>query len=88
MSSPPSIYRGLCFSGEIISHAVILYHRLSLSLRDINELLALQGITVSYESIRRCSRRFGPQFARKLRREQGILADHWLLDEEFVKIQG
>ena len=74
--------------GEIISHAVFLYHRFSLSLRDIEELLALRGITVSYESIRRWSRRFGPQFARKLRREQGTLADHWLLDEVFVNIQG
>ena len=88
MNSTPSIYRGFCFPGEIISHAVFLYHRFSLSLRDIEELLALRGITVSYESIRRWSRRFGPQFARKLRREQGTLADHWLLDEVFVNIQG
>ena len=88
MNSTPSIYRGFCFPGEIVSHAVFLYHRFSLSLRDIEELLALRGITVSYESIRRWSRGFGPQLARKLRREQGTLADHWLLDEVFVNIQG
>jgi putative transposase len=65
-----------------------VHHRYSLNLRDIEERLALLGITLRYESIRRWSRRFGPQFARKLRREQGTLADHWLVDEVFVNIQG
>ncbi|MFT5389831.1 MAG: transposase-like protein [Gammaproteobacteria bacterium] len=27
-------------------------------------------------------------FARKLRRKQGMLAEHWLLDQVFVNIQG
>jgi hypothetical protein len=29
MSSTPSICRGLCFPGEMIAHAVLLYHRFS-----------------------------------------------------------
>jgi putative transposase len=65
-----------------------LYQRFSLSLRDIEELLALRGITVSYEFIRRWRRRFGPQFARKLKRKQGPLADRCFLDKGFVNIQG
>jgi putative transposase len=59
-----------------------------LSLQDIEALLALRGKTISYESVRRWNRRFGPQFACKPRRELGILADHWLLDEVFFNIQG
>jgi putative transposase len=88
MNNTLSIYRGLCFPRDFISHTVFLYHRFALSLRDIEELLALRGITVSYESIRCWSRQFGPEFARKLRRQQGTLAGHWLPDEVFVNIQG
>jgi len=40
------------FSAEIIRHAVWLYFRFSLSLRDVEELLAARGIDVSYETIR------------------------------------
>ena len=60
-------YRGYRFPREIISHSVWLYHRFSLSFRDVEELLAKLGIVVSYETIRQWSRKFGPQYARNLR---------------------
>ena len=44
-------YRGHRFPREIISHAVWLYHRFCLSFRDVEDLLAERGITVSYETI-------------------------------------
>ena len=53
MNATPSIYRGFCFPGEIISNSVFLYHRFSLSFRDVEDLLAHRGIVVSYETIRR-----------------------------------
>ena len=87
MNATRSIHHGFCFPAEIISHAVFLYHRFSLSLRDVEELLALRGIAVSYESIRRWCRRFGPHYARNLRRRQPTSGDHWFLDEVFVNIQ-
>ena len=88
MNTIRSIYHGFCFPAEIISHAVFLYHRFPLSLRDVEELLALRGIAVSYESIRRWCRHFGPHYARNLRRRQPASGDHWFLDEVFVNIQG
>ena len=36
----------------VICHAVWLYHRFSLSFRDVEDLLAERGITVTYETIR------------------------------------
>jgi len=59
-----------------------------LSFRDTEDLLAQRGITVSYEAIRQWCRRFGPAYARILRRRQGRLGDTWHLDELFVTIQG
>ena len=81
-------YRGYRFPREIISHSVWLYHRFSLSFRDEEELLAKRGIIVTYETIRQWCRKFGPEYARNLKRRQGRLGDVWHLDEVFVNIQG
>jgi hypothetical protein len=43
------------FPAEIICHAVWLHHVFSLSLRDVELLLAERGIVVSYETVRRWS---------------------------------
>ena len=76
------------FPSEIISHAVWLYYRFGLSLRDVEDLLAKRGIVVSYETIRRWCGKFGPEHARRLRQRQGRLGDTWFLDEVFVTING
>ena len=49
-----TIYAGYRYPSQIISHAVWLYHRFTLSFRDIEEWLAARGIAVSYETIRNC----------------------------------
>ena len=67
------VYRGFCFPPEVIAHAVFLYHRFPLSLRDVEDLLAQRGIAVSYETIRRWCRRFGPHYARNVRRLVGVI---------------
>jgi transposase-like protein len=46
------IYRGYRFPPEIIQRAVWLYYRFTLSLRDVEELLAERGIEVTHETIR------------------------------------
>jgi putative transposase len=45
-------YKRYRFPPDIISYAVWLYYRFNLSHRDIEDLLAERGITVSHESIR------------------------------------
>lgn len=83
-----SLYRGHRFPPEIISHAVWLCHRFTLSFRDVEELLAECGIAVSYESIRYWCLELGPTYARSLRRKQGRLGDIWHVDELFITIRG
>ena len=81
-------YHGYRFPPEIISHAVWLYHRFGVSCRDVEDLLAQRGITVSYEAIRLWCITFGSEYARRLKRRQSRLGDIWHLDEVFVTIQG
>ncbi len=88
MTSLAPSYHGYRFPPDIISHAVWLYHRFSLSFRDAEDLLAQRGITVTYETIRQWCLTFGPTYARTLRRRRGRLGDTWYLDEVFVTIQG
>ena len=88
MRSRPASYHGYRFPPDIISHAVWLYHRFCLSFRDTEDLLAQRGVTVTYETIRQWCQRFGPVYARRLRRRRGRLGDTWHLDEVFVTIQG
>ena len=83
-----SLYRRHRFPPEVISYAVWLYQRFALSFRDVEDLLAERGITVSYEAIRSWCRKFGPAYARNLRRRQGCLGDIWLVDELFATICG
>ena len=88
MPSQPPSYRGYRFPSEIISRAVWLYHRFGLSFRNVEDLLAERGVTVTYEAIRQWCRTFGLDYARRLRHRRGRQGDTWYLDELFVKIQG
>ena len=81
-------YKRYRFPPELISYAVWLYYRFNLSHRDIEDLLAKRGISVSHEAIRLWCNKFGPQFTRKLRRNHQGYGDTFFIDEVFVKIQG
>jgi putative transposase len=63
-------YKHHRFPVEIISHGVWLYYRFCLSYRDVEELLFVRGVTVSYEAIRKWCRKFGQQYANQLRRRR------------------
>jgi putative transposase len=81
-------YRGHRFPPPIIRHAIWLYLRFTLSYRDVEELLAERGLEVSYETVRRWVLKFGPGFARRLRRSRPRPSDRWHLDEMVVRIAG
>ena len=68
------------FPPEIIRHAVWLYVRFTLSYRDVEDLLAERGLNVSYETVRRWVLKFGPLFARELRRRRHRPISQWRLD--------
>src|ERR1700675_5092452 len=81
-------YRGYRFPPEIIQQAIWLYLRFTLSLRDVEDLLAERGIMVSYETVRRWVNHFGPMIAADLRRRRSKPHTIWHLDEVYLKING
>src|SRR5271166_457801 len=63
-------YTGYRFPPEIIHQAIWLYLRFTLSLRDVEDLLAERGVAVSYETVRRWVNHFGPMIAVDLRKRR------------------
>ena len=87
--NPPVIcYKRHRFPPAIISHAVWLYFRFTLSYRDVEEMLLKRGIAVSYEAIRYWCGKFGQSFANQIRRARHPPGDQWHVDEVFLKIGG
>ena len=73
---------------DVIRYAVWLYLRFTLSIRDVEELLAQRGVEVSREAVRCWVNKFGPLIAANLRRRRGPPTGRWHLDEMVVKIAG
>lgn len=48
------------FPPDVIRYAVWLYFRFTMSLRDVEDLLAERDIDVSYETVRCWANKFGP----------------------------
>ncbi len=88
MHATAPLYRRHRFPAEIISHTVWLYFRFALSYRDVEEIMAVRGITLTYETIREWSLKFGQPCAHDLRRRRPRPGDKWHLDEVFIKIKG
>jgi putative transposase len=80
------LYKRHRFPTEIISHCVWLYHRFDMSFRAVEELLFERGVVLSYETVRRWCVKFGPEYARRLKRRRAQPGDKWHLDEVFLNI--
>src|SRR3954454_6880106 len=58
------------------------------SFREVEELMLVRGVIVSYETIRQWCAKFGPEYACRLRRRRKWPADKWHLGELFLTING
>jgi putative transposase len=68
MHTSHSLYHRHRFPAEIISHCVWLYFRFPLSFRDVEEMLAMRGVSLGYETVREWCLKFGQTYANGLRR--------------------
>ena len=78
-------------SPEVIRLVVQMYVRHPLSLRNVEELLAVRGTDICHETVRLWWNRFGPMFAaetgrKRVDRMRGCTHWRWNLDEVYVKI--
>ena len=85
MRTSVSLYHRRRFPTEI-SHCVWLYFRFALSFRDVEEMLAMRGVSLSYETVREWCLKFGQTYANGLHRKSPRPGDRGHLDEVFLKI--
>ena len=76
------------FPPDVIRYAVWLYYRFTMSIRDVEDLLAERGIDVTHETVRCWANKFGPAFAANIRKAHGRADNVWNLDEMVVRIGG
>ena len=83
-----NIYKRHRFPPDIISYTVLFYYRFNLSHRDIEDLLAERGITVSREAIRLWCIKFGAIYTRRLKRKHRGYGDTFYIDEAGSEVSG
>ena len=72
----------------MISQAIYLYNRFSLSYRDVSDLLLERGIVVSHQTVKIWNVRFGAMFADEIRKRRRKPSRRWHIDEMHCKIAG
>jgi len=81
-------YKRFRFPIAVISRAIYLYNRYTLSYRDVSDLLLERGIAVSHQTIKKWNIRFGELFADEIKRRRRKSTRRWHIDEMHCKIAG
>src|SRR5262249_11643766 len=86
--SRPAIFRGRHFEPEIIATCVRWYLRFSLSLRNVEEMMAERGLLVDHTTVWRWCQKYGPMIYHRLRGKLKYTTTTWHMDETYVRIAG
>lgn len=73
---------------DVILLCVRWYVAYSLSLRNLEEMMAERGIEVYHLSVHRCVIKLVPLFGKACRRIKRLAGSSWGMDETFVKVKG
>ena len=84
----PSLFHGRHFDPAIIVTCVRWYLRFSLSLRNIEELMAERGLVVDHTTVWRWCQQYGPELHRRLRGQLRYKRTTWHMDETYVRVAG
>jgi transposase-like protein len=84
----PELFEGRHFDREVIILCVRWYLRFKLSLRDLVEMMAERGLSISHTTIMRWVRHYAPEFEKRWQRFAGEVGRSWRVDETYVKIRG
>ncbi|NVO56648.1 IS6 family transposase [Rhodobacteraceae bacterium B1Z28] len=81
-------FKGCHFPKQAILHAVDFYLRYSVSLRDLEEILAERGVTVDHATLSRWVVKFSPLVAIEAHKRKKSGAASWRMDETYLKVRG
>ncbi|MER9139230.1 IS6 family transposase [Mesorhizobium sp. M0830] len=81
------------FNGHHIDQSVILlcvrwYLAYTLSLRDLEEMMAECGLKVDHSTVHRWVAHFSPQLLERFNRRKRAVGSKWHMDETYIKVRG
>ncbi|MDP2520851.1 IS6 family transposase [Shimia thalassica] len=81
-------FKGCHFPKPVILHAIYFYLRYSVSLRDLEEILAERGVVVDHATLSRWVAKFSPLVAIEAHKRKRPCAVSWRMDETYIKVRG
>ena len=87
-TSAEDLFKGRRFDQEIIILCVRWYTTFKLSFRDLVQMMAERGITLSHTTILRWVQQYVPEFEKRWSRYARPVGDSWRVDETYLKIKG
>jgi transposase-like protein len=87
LKSPDKLFDGRHFDREIILLCVRPYLRYKLSLRDLVEMMAERGLSLSHTTILRQVQRYPREFVKRWDRFSMPTGQLWRIDEMYWKIR-
>jgi transposase-like protein len=82
------MFKGRQFDQSVILLCVRWYLAYSLSLRDLEEMMAERGIAVDHTTIHRWTLRFSPLLLERFNRRKRAVTGKWHVDETYIKVRG
>ena len=83
-----NIFKWKHFGSQIILLCVRWYLKYPLSYRNLVEMMAERGLTISHTTILRWVLQYSPIINRRIRKHLKPTSDSWRVDETFIKISG
>jgi transposase-like protein len=87
-ASAQELFKGRHFDREIIVLCVRWYLTFKLSSRDLVQMMAERGITLTHTTILRWVQRYVPEFEKRWSRYARPVGDSWRVDETYIKVRG
>jgi len=81
-------FKRLHYPVDIIAQCVRWYLAYSLSLRNLEEMMAARGITVDHSTLHRWVIRMVPVLDKAFRRHKRAVGRRWRMDETYIRVRG
>ena len=85
---PPTIFKWRHFQGEIIIRFTRWYLRYGLSYRDLEEMMAEQGLKGDHSTIARWMLAYASELEKRVKPLQKPTNNSWKVDEIYIKVKG
>src|ERR687897_353537 len=85
-ASRPALFRKLQFDAAVIVTCVRWYLRFSLSLRDVEELMAERNLAVDHTTVWCWVQAYAPEIRKRLQGQLKYKRTTWFMDETYVRV--